>query len=292
MVTQCASLAAATMVVVLAAMSGASANELMALTPERQTYLEGEWHGVTVDTNASKLCSPQSPPTVVFAFEFQNTGGLAFYDGGRQEDVGRKPITAAQERDNLISLTLAGQMEPWTFRADGPNVMALVRNSASLGLPVDTMVFKRCKPAADRSAINLTKADLRAFASEMPGDFPFFVDTRIASKAKDACTAAKTQYLFFGLAGPVEFRVSRWNSFDLSDAMTGGAKPAFPIDPIGDWQVLSAAKVGEALQLSIQPRDQQAMPPQTITLKMVADRLQIPEWGRDYVRCTNFQNRS
>lgn len=263
------------------------------LSPERQTFLEGEWHGVTVDTNANKLCAKDSPPTTVLTFEFLRSGGVAFFDNGVQEESGRRAISSASEADGLIDVQLEGQMADFTFRQDGPDRLALVRNSASLGMPVDVMVFKRCRAAADRANISLSKDMLKIFAAEMPGDMPYFVDARIAAKVPNACTAPQVQYLFFGLVGPSEFRASRWNSFDLADALEAKKKVSIPLDAIGDWLIQSATEKDGAAVMTLRELEKPDAQPFTLTVQSKGDgRVSIPEWKRDYVRCKGFDKRS
>lgn len=263
------------------------------LSPERQSFLEGEWHGVTVDTNANRLCMKDSPQPTVFSFEFQRSGGVALLDSGQPAESGRRAIAAASESDGFIDITLEGQGAAYMFRQDGPDRMALVRNSASLGMPVDVMVFKRCRGAADRSAISLSKDTLKAYASEMPADTPYFVDARIAAKTPNACTAALVQYVFFGLLGPSEFRVSRWNSFDLADALEAKKKLSIPLDEIGNWSVLSAKEADGVVVLSVRDYEKTDAQPMTLTLKPRPNGgITIPEWNRDFVRCQGFDKRS
>jgi hypothetical protein len=281
------------LVFVLALSAGPAFAEGVTLSPERQSFLEGEWHGVTVDTNANRLCAKDSPAATVFSFEFERSGGVAFLDNGQQGDSGRRVISSASESDGLIDITLDGQTAAYSFRKDGPDRMALVRNSASLGMPVDVMVFKRCRDAADRTNIALGKDVLKAFAAEMPADMPYFVDSRIAAKIPNACTAPQVQYMFFGLLGPAEFRVSRWNSFDLSDALEAKKKPSFPIDAIGNWLVQSANEKDGAVVLTVRDYDDGNAQPFTLTLQPKGDgRVAIPEWKREYVRCKGFDKRS
>jgi hypothetical protein len=273
--------------------SAPSAVAEVALSPERQSFLEGEWHGVTVDTNANKLCTKEAPPATVLSFEFLRSGGVAFFDNGNQKESGRRAISSASDADGLIDIQLDGQMAAFTFRKDGPDRMALVRNSASLGMPVDVMVFKRCRAAADRSNIALSAELLKTYAVEWPSDTPYFVDTRIAAKVPNACAAPQVQYLFFGLLGPSEFRISRWNSFDLSDSLEAKKKPGFPIDSVGDWIVQGAVEKDGVAVLTARDRENEQAQPITLTLKSKGDgRIAIPEWNREYVRCKGFDKRS
>jgi hypothetical protein len=256
-------------------------------------FLEGEWHGVTVDTNANKLCTKESPQAAVFTFEFQTSGGVALFNDGNEGEGGHRKIQSAAQTGNLIDIQLEGQLSAFTFRKDGPNLLTLVRDSASLGMPVDVMVFKRCKPAADRSAIQVDAAALETFAAEMPGDLPYFVDARIAAKTPDACGAPKVQYMFFGLLGPSELRMSRWNSFDLADDLSAKKKPAFPLDAVGDWAILSAASKDGAVTMSVRDYEKPDAAPVTLTLQPKGPgRVAIPEWGREYVRCKGLNKRS
>src|SRR5215510_8130902 len=144
-----------------------------ALSQERQAYLEGVWSGISTEVNADKLCSTQAPPSgaMALSIEFLRSGGMAFADDGT-EAASRGPITDASEENGIISLTFGGEV--WRLRAESPKVMYRVRSSASLGTPVDTMVFKRCQPAADRAPIALDDEALKFLAADLPGDEAFF----------------------------------------------------------------------------------------------------------------------
>lgn len=260
---------------------------------DTKTYLEGEWQGVAVDTNANKLCTDESSGATVLTFEFARSGGAALFDNGVQEESGRRRVASVDGANNLMSVLLDGQTAAMDFRRDGADRMTLVRSSASLGMPVDVMVFKRCRGAADRSEIALEADAAKAIAADFPGEQPYFVDARIAAKVKDACVAPKVQYVFFGLFGPSEFRVSRWNSFDLADALATGQKAGLPLDAVGDWDILSAEAKNGATVLYVRERDKPEAAAQTLTLQSgPGGRLAIPEWKREYVRCTGFDKRA
>jgi hypothetical protein len=184
-------------------------------------------------------------------------------------------------------------MAAFTFRKDGPDRMALVRDSASLGMPVDIMVFKRCRAAGDRANIAVSAETLARLSADMPKDMPYFVDTRIAARLPNACTAPQVQYVFFGLLGPAQFRVSRWNSFDLADALEAKKKLSIPLDPIGDWIVQSATEADGAVKLTVVEADKADAQPTTLTLQPRSDgRVAVPEWKREFVRCKGFDKRS
>lgn len=261
------------------------------LSKERQTYLEGVWSGVPTEVSADKLCSTTAPPAeaTTLAIEFERSGGVAFVDDGT-EAASRGPIQSASEENGIVVLKIGDQA--WRFRPDGKNVMYRVRSSASLGGDVDTMVFKRCKPAADRSAIALDDAALKLLAADLPGDEAFFIDERHAAKTGDRCAVQETQYLFFVLIGPSEFRISRWNSFAIADKLAVKQPVKVPLDPIADWKIESARADAKKFVFRMRDFDNEKATPETIHIETKADGITIPEWKRTYVRCKGFQSRS
>jgi len=263
------------------------------LSEERQAYLEGVWKGISTEVSADKLCSQTNPPTgvVTLSIEFLRSGGVAFADDGT-ESASRGPITEPDEENGIVALTFGGDV--WRFRPDGPQVMYRVRTSASLGGGVDTMVFKRCQKAADRSAITLDDEALRFLAADLPGDEAFFMDDRLAAKTGDRCAVDETQYLFFVLIGPSEFRVSRWNSFALADKLASKTKVKLPpLDPVANWKIENARVDGAKYAFRMRDYDNAEAVPETIHVEVKPDgSVAIPEWRRTYIRCTKFQSRS
>ncbi len=261
------------------------------ISQERQAYLEGVWSGVPTEVSADKLCSTTAPPAeaTALAIEFQRSGGVAFIDDGT-EAASRGPILSASEENGVVSLKIGDQA--WRFRPDTKDVMYRVRSSASLGGDVDTMVFKRCKPAADRSAIALDDAALKFFAADLPGDEAFFIDDRHAAKTGDRCAVKETQYLFFVLIGPSEFRVSRWNSFAIADKLAEKKSVKLPLDSVSDWAIESARTEGKKVVVRMREYDNEKAVPETIHIEAKADGISVPEWRRTYIRCKGFQSRS
>jgi hypothetical protein len=217
------------------------------------------------------------------------SGGVAFIDDGT-EAAYRGPFSAVSEENGVVSLTINGQA--WRFRPDAKDVMYRVRSSASLGGDVDTMVFKRCKPAADRSAITLDADALKFFAADLPGDEAFFIDERHAAKTGDRCNVQETQYLFFVLIGPSEFRVSRWNSFAIADKLAAKKPVKLPLDRIGDWLIQEASGNSNKLVVRMRDYENEKAKPVTLNIESKADTITIPEWKRTYIRCKGFQSRS
>jgi hypothetical protein len=261
------------------------------ISQERQSYLEGVWSGVPTEVSANKLCSTTEPPAeaTTLAIEFLRSGGVAFVDDGT-EAAGRGPIVSAGETNGVVSLTIGN--EAWRFRPDTKDIMYRVRSSASLGGDVDTMVFKRCKPAADRAAITLDDSALKFLAADLPGDEAFFIDERHAAKTGDRCAVQETQYLFFVLIGPAEFRISRWNSFAIADKLAIKKPVKLPLDSVSDWRIESASADGKKFVIRMHDYDNAKALPETIHVETKPNGIAIPEWHRTYVRCKGFQSRS
>jgi hypothetical protein len=261
------------------------------ITQERQAYLEGVWNGVNADTSADKLCSNLAPQATTLSIEFMRSGGMAFADGGDGEAV-RGRITDASETNGVISLAFGNEV--WRLRPENDKVMAKVRTSASLAGDVDTMYFKRCKKAADRSAIDLDDDSLNYLAADLPGEEAFFMDERLAAKTGDRCAVNDTQYLFFVLLGPSEFRLSRWNSFALADKLASKkAVKMPPLDEVANWAIESASKDGNKYVFHMRDYDNKDAVPETIHVEVKAGgAITIPEWKRNFLRCKGFQSRS
>ena len=274
----------------IASVGLARAEAVGTMSAERQTALEGVWKGVDAMSDASKLCAEQSTSNHVLSLEFLRTGGMIYFDDG-SGDATRAPLTGAEEANGIITLTAGDHV--WRFRSTGVNTMTSVRSSASLGADVDDLVYKRCQEPADRAAIAFDATQLKLLAADMPGDEAFFIDTRIAPKAGDRCAGQETQYLFFALIGPSEFRLSRWNSFALADKMASGGKSKLPLDPVADWRITGAGVDGGKYVFQIKDYDKPTAPVKTIHLEVKANgEFTVPEWKRSFVRCTGFQSRS
>ena len=266
------------------------AQAAVTLTPEQQAKLEGVWKGIDAASDASKLCSEQSTSHNTLSLEFLRTGGMIFYDDGTEATT-RAPLSGAEEANGIITLTAGNQV--WRFRDTGNNTMASVRSSASLGADVDDMAYKRCQEPADRNAIAFDATQLKLIAADMPGDEAFFIDTHLVPKTGDRCKVDETQYVFFALIGPAEFRLSRWNSFALADKLASGGKSKLPLDPISDWKITGARVDGAKYVFQIKDYEKADAPVKTIHVEVKANGdFEIPEWKRSYVRCTGFQSRS
>ena len=261
------------------------------LTQERQAYLEGVWSGVDADTSADKLCTDQAPQAMTLSIEFMRSGGMAFADDGSSEAV-RGPITDATEANGVVTLTFGNEV--WRLRPGSDKVMSKVRSSASLAGETGSMTFKRCQKAADRSVLALDREAVEFLAADLPGDEAYFMDDRLAAKTGDRCAIEETQYVFFVLIGPAEFRLSRWNSFALADKLASKTPVKLPpLDPVANWRIQSAHVDGKKYVFRMRDYDNKDALPETIHVEVKpGGTIAIPEWHRTFIRCKGFQKRS
>lgn len=261
------------------------------LSDTRKAWLEGVWSGLPTDVSADKLCSRVAPPAgaSTLAIEFERTGGVLFYSDGEDAPL-RGTITEAKEINGVVVLTAGDNV--FRFRPDSDRIMSRVRSSASIGGDIDIMVFKRCETPVDRSAFDIDLEALKFLASDLPGDEAFFIDERIAPKKGDRCSVKETQYLFFALVGPTQFRLSRWNSFAVADKLASGKSVKLPLDPVSDWHVESIHVEGGKYVVRLKDFEDSKALPETIHLEPRPTGIAIPQWKRSYVRCTGFQSRS
>jgi hypothetical protein len=126
----------------------------------------------------------------------------------------------------------------------------------------------------------------------LPGDEAFFIDERIAPKAGDRCAVDQTQYLFFALVGPSQFRLSRWNSFAVADRLASNKPVKIPLDAIADWHIESIHVEGGKFVARLKDYDNEKALPETIHIERTPAGIRVPQWKRSYVRCTGFQSRS
>jgi len=118
------------------------------------------------------------------------------------------------------------------------------------------------------------------------------MDERLAAKTGNRCAVNETQYLFFALIGPSEFRLSRWNSFAIGDKLAAKIPVKLPLDPIADWAIESVRAEAGKYVVRMHDYDDAKAVPQTIHVEVKPSGIAIPEWKRSYVRCTGFQSRS
>ena len=89
--------------------------------------------------------------------------------------------------------------------------------------------------------------------------------------------------------GPLGFTAGRWNSGALAEKLAVNEKPAVAPDEIANWTIEAVEPTPEGWRVTAT----ELIPPNgsrgdTTTFSLVAkdNTLAIPEWKRDFVRCT------
>lgn len=225
------------------------ASPAAALSESDKASLAGEWRAACgADASGMRL-----------VLEFALTGGTVFVDDG-SESAATHPIAELEKRGELA---LAAGSLKW--------------NGAAL---------QRCRPAADRSAIRLSKQQIAEISSAMAPDHAISVDVR----AKGGCKALDYQYLTIDLVGPLGFRLGRWNSAHLGEMLADGRKAPLSVDEVSNWTIDRAQAVPGGYRLTIT----ELIPPNgsrgdttTITLGTPKDgKAVVAEWKRSYLRCS------
>ena len=258
----------------------ATAVQAAPLSPADQTKLAGEWRA-NLEKPDGACGQNAGDGDMRFTLEFAVTGGQMFVDDGSESSQ-----TFAVKGDSTakaLTLLLAGD-GAWKFSRKGD---ALVSDA-----PPDLygnqkgLIFHRCRPAADRSAIKLSKSQIAAVSAALPPNNYIFVDAR----ARLGCKALDYQYLTIDLIGPLSFSIGRWNSMHLAEQLADGKKPKLAIDEVSNFTVDKAEAVANGTKFTIT----ELIPPNgsrgdttTITLAPTIDsRVSVPEWKRTYLRCS------
>lgn len=219
-----------------------------------------------------------------FTLEFALTDGQIFVGDGTESS---QTFAVKVDTSAKAATFNLGKDGVWKFTRQGD---ALISDSPpDLYAEQKGLVFHRCRPAADRRAIKLSKDQIGIVSSAMPPNHVIFVDAR----AKKGCKALDYQYLTIDLVGPLGFTIGRWNSFHLAEQLADGKKPKLAVDEVSNWTIEKAEAVANGYKFtiteSIPPNDSRG-DTATITLAPTIDgRASVPEWKRTYVRCSANQ---
>ena len=261
----------------------ATAAQAAPLGPADQVKFAGEWRANSQKPDGA--CGQNAGAgDMRFTLEFAATGGQIFVDDGTESSQTFPVKVDASAKAATFDL---GKSGAWKFSRKGD---ALVSDSPpDLYAEQKRLVFHRCRGAADRSAIKLTKDQIGIVSSAMPPNHVIFIDAR----AKNGCKALDYQYLTFDLVGPLGFTLGRWNSTHLGEQLADGKKPKLAVDEVSNWTIDKAEAVANGYKFTIT----ELIPPNgsrgdtmTITLVPTIDgRASVPEWKRSYMRCSANQ---
>ncbi len=264
--------------------------------PIEQPALEGGWRYELDKSEPPQCDQPPGEATQTLTFEFAMTGGFMQWTGNDEEsmDFG---VELAPQKDSVDLMTADGPTFSFSTPRDG-----VMKGTAmpEFAKDFEGKTFRKCYEAADRSKIRLAKEGApddeakAAYAWLSQGGMteqPRFVDMRYKDKkTKDLCAREDHQYLFLDLTGPLGFSVGRWNSAALAEKLAGSNKDTDGIgDEIGNWTIEAVEPTDTGWKVTLT----ELIPPNgsrgdttTISLVRKGDTLSIPEWKRDYLRCT------
>ncbi|HTQ13196.1 MAG TPA: hypothetical protein VMH86_04910 [Rhizomicrobium sp.] len=237
------------------------------LSGRDKAALAGEWRaGDCADKGAAS-----------FTLEFAVTGGQIFLN---VPGAARLMLTVPATDGDRDALTLSFQdRTSWSFRRGAGGVLVSENPPASLAGLAGTS-FRRCRPAADRSALKIAQDAIRFFSVTMPPDHPTFID----ASEKDGCRARGYRYISIDLVGPEEFALTRGTLLPAA-----GDKPPRVADT-STWSIDAAEELPNVVRLTVTPLkgpQRTRGTPEKISLVAGEDAalLTIPEWDAVYRRC-------
>lgn len=261
------------------------ASTALAAADTPQSLLEGGWR-FEPDGSAPPACDqPPSEAGEVITFEFAVTGGRVQWTDAYGEgiDLG---VEAAQDGKAIALMTPDGPALHFELNADG-TLSGL--EMAEFAGALTGKQFRKCYEPADRAGID-GSAKALAFFGGAPETPPVrFVDTRFAKKGKDLCLEPEAQYIQLDMVGPLRFGLGRSNSAAIAEKLAVDEKVKTPLDELSDYTLDTLAETGigwEATVTELIPPNGSRGDTTTIRLQVEGDHLRIPEWQRDYLRCT------
>lgn len=254
-----------------------------AVAPE--ALLEGGWR-FEPDGGAPPACDqPPGEAGEVITFEFAVTGGRVQWTNAYGEGLSLG-VSVAVDGKAVTLMTPDGPSLNFSMNEDGTLSGLEMADFAS---ELTGKQFRKCYEPADRSLIDGSAKALVFFGGA--GDAPpvRFVDTRFAKEGEDLCTQAETQYLQLDIVGPLAFTLGRWNSAAIAEKLAAGETVEHPLDDLGNYTLESLTPTGlgwEATVTELIPPNGSRGDTETIRLQVNGEGVTIPEWQRDYLRCT------
>ncbi len=250
-----------------------------------QALLAGGWR-YEPDGSAPPACD-QAPSEMgqVITFEFAVTGGRAQWTSPDGEGM-NLAVEASQDGKTISLLSPDGPGLTFELNDDGTLSGAKMADFAG---DLAGMQFRKCYEPADRAKIDGSAKALAFFGGAPDAPPVRFVDTRFAKKGKDLCLEPEAQYLELDMVGPLGFSLGRWNSAAIAEKLAVDEKVKLPLDDLGNYTLESLTETGlgwEATLTELIPPNGSRGDTTTIRLQVKGDHVTIPEWQRDYLRCT------
>ncbi|MFT3810303.1 MAG: hypothetical protein QM698_10325 [Micropepsaceae bacterium] len=252
---------------------------------EAQTLLAGGWR-YEPDGGVPPACD-QGPSEFgeVITFEFAVTGGRAQWTNPNGEGM-NLGIEASRDGRTVALISPDGPSLKFELNDDG-TLSGL--EMAEFASDLTGKQFRKCYEPADRANIDGSAKALEFFGGGAEAAPVRFVDTRFAKTGKDLCLEPESQYLRLDMVGPLGFELNRWNSAAIAEKLAVDEKAEFPLDDLADYTLDALIPTGlgwEATITELIPPNGSRGDTSTIRLQVKGDHVTIPEWQRDYLRCT------
>jgi len=251
-----------------------------------QALLAGGWR-YEPDGSAPPACD-QAPSEfgAVITFEFAVTAGRVIWTTPDGEGMSLG-VTASQDAANIVLITPGGPGLGFRVNADGTLFGGDMPEKAQ---DLSGKMFRKCYEPAGRAHIDGTAKALDFFGGGAETPPVRFVDTRFAKTGEDLCLELEAQYISLDMVGPLGFSLARWNSAAIAEKlMANEAVKVWP-DDIANFTLESLTQTGlgwEATVTELIPPNGSRGDTSTIRLRVKDDAVTIPEWQRDYQRCTS-----
>ncbi len=275
--------------ILAAALSGSALATTAAPQPVEasavQSLLAGGWR-YEPDGSAPPACDQgPSESGEVITFEFAVTGGRVQWTNadGEGVDLG---VEASRDGQTVALISPDGPGLKFQLNADG-TLSGL--EMAEFAQDLTGKQFRKCYEPADRAHIDGSAKALAFFGGGAEAPPVRFVDTRFARKGKDLCLEPESQYLRLDMVGPLGFELTRWNSAAIAEKLAVDETVKTPLDDVSNFTLESLTPTGlgwEAVVTELIPPNGSRGDTSTIRLQVKGDHVTIPEWQRDYLRCT------
>lgn len=252
---------------------------------EAQTLLAGGWR-YEPDGSAPPACD-QGPSEFgeVITIEFVVTGGRVHWTNSNGESL-NLGVEASRDGKTIALIS-----------PDGPGLKFELNDDGTLsGLEMAEFAgdltgkrFRKCYEPADRARIDGSAKALEFFGGGAEAPPVRFVDTRFAKKGQDLCLEPESQYLRLDMVGPLGFELTRWNSAAIAEKLAVDETVKVPLDDVSNFTLEALSQTGlgwEATVTELIPPNGSRGDTSTIRLRVKGDIVTIPEWQRDYQRCT------
>ncbi len=252
---------------------------------EPAALLAGGWRYEPDGSSPPACDQPPSEFGEVITFEFAVTGGRVQWTNPNGEGM-NLGVEASRDGKSIALISPDGPGLKFELQDDG-TLWGL--EMAEFAQDLTAKHFRKCYEPADRSQIDGSAKALDFFGGGAEAPPVRFVDTRFGKKGQDLCLEPESQYLRLDMVGPLGFELTRWNSAAIAEKLAVDETVKTPLDDVSNFTLESLRETGlgwEATVTELIPPNGSRGDTSTIRLQVKGDHVTIPEWQRDYLRCT------